>query len=424
MYSYVTAVLKERKMGSPYKTVDVRNMRLSDILDTYLDGWIELANTMVADHFYVDLPSLRRMALPYGLNTFQNWLGQVSTVALPSYDGIPTLNTNKIQYSNGWQAGFKATRCLPGNAAIPAAGTYPYSALRDALVTKDGVNGTALKGKLLATVNGYLHCVSFNAAGMVVLDAGRTLDTGHVNAFGLLDFEAVGRVSTVSLTAQMVTGTALKSKITLKLSKDLRGKSVMLSIGGYLHAMDGSYAIIDALHGVIQIDTPQIDIPRRIQMSMKLMDMSSLGLAVLPGSDNTISVSAVMSNATLRKYLTMSQSFVIIVDTPTLYADKHTVGRTLIPGHYEYHEPATMPLIDDYGRLLEYWGGGGGGDNGSGVPPAYVMRINPREYSRVPIYETAPLEEMDVLVDVTAFDGYDRPLCRLLELGSQSITIT
>lgn len=422
MYSYVTAVLRKRKMGSPYKTVDVRNMLLSDIVDNYFDGWIELSNNLVTEHFFVDLPSLRRMALPYGQNVFQYWLGQVANIALPSYNGTPSIKTSQIIYSNGWQAGFSAQRCLPGNAQVITDGSYPNSSLRDVLVTKSGYNGMQLSGKLLATVNGLLHCTSFNNAGMVILEAGRTLDTGNNNSFGLLDFENIGNVTTVSLTPQMILGTGLSSKITIQLNQNLTNKTAMISMGGFLHAMDGSYTILDEVKGVIQIDTPQIDIPRRIQMTMPLIDLSPLGLAVLPTSNNAVSISAVMSDAVLRKYMCLSQSFIIIVDAPTMYVNKNIVGRTLIPGHYEYHQPSTLPLLDDYGRMLEYWSGGGG-DNGAGRPAPYVMRINPREYSRVPLYETSDLEDIDWLYDVTAADGYDRPLCRLMDLGSQTIVI-
>ena len=423
MYTLVTAVLRKRQMGSPYQTVDVSNMPLSDIVDNYFDGWIELSNSMVTEHFFVDLPSLRRMSLPYGGNVFQHWLGQVASIALPSYEGTPSITEKHIAYSNGWQAGFAAQRCLPGNAQVITDGSYPDSAMRDVLVTKQGFGGPSFAGKLLATVNGLLHCVSFNQAGMVILEAGRTLDTGNSNAFGIIDFEGVGAVSTVSLKPQMILGTGLASKITIKLNQDLTGLTPMLSIGGFLHAMDGSYTILDEVQGVIQIDTPQIDIPRRIQMTMPLIDMSSLGLSVLPASPNAVSISAVMSDAALRAYMCLSQSFVILVNAQTLYTKKHLIGRTLIPGHYEYHKQATLPLLDDYGRLLEYWSGGGE-PTLSGYPPVWALEINPREYSRVSIMETSELEENDALFDVTAADGYDRPLCRLLELGSQTITIT
>ncbi len=136
MYIYVTAMLKERGANSQYQTVDVRQMRLDQILARYLDGWIELENTLIQDHFFVSIPMLRRFAVPYGGNTFNTWLGQVNNIALPSFDATPSIESKDVIYSDGFLAQFHAKRVRPFSAA--AGDDHPEPLLRAIQVTKVG----------------------------------------------------------------------------------------------------------------------------------------------------------------------------------------------------------------------------------------------------------------------------------------------
>ena len=70
MYVYIKAVLREGAPNSQYREVDIRQLRLDEILKRFNDGYIHLVHSNVTSPFYVPINDLRGMELPYGLNKF------------------------------------------------------------------------------------------------------------------------------------------------------------------------------------------------------------------------------------------------------------------------------------------------------------------------------------------------------------------
>lgn len=413
MYSYIKAVLRQRGNNGQYKEVNVRNLRLDQILNQYIDGYIELIHSQVISRFYVPLNDLRSMELPYGNNTFEVWLGQVSTLSLPSYVAPPKYVKHKIAYCDALLAGINMKRVLP--VLNTASANDTPSSMRDILCTKDGFNGDDLKGKFLMTVNGMCHNTGYTRQGFVVFDGAATLDVSKNTTVGIMSFEQIGAIKTISLTEGRLVGEQLKSEMFIKCGESLVGKSVMISIGGYLHACDDAYDVIDEENGVIRINTPKIDIARRIMRCLTRMDLSSLGLSRFEYIDNILVIPEAMSNDILRRYMQLPQSFVIIVDTPHLYVDRIGLSQLPISGYTEYKEEPTLPMVDDYGHLLEYWKGGG----------AYGWSLisNPKEFAKHEFYNTGATETNTTILDAITEDGYDYHHYHLLEIGKQVLML-
>ena len=409
MYVYIKAVLREGAPNSQYREVDIRQLRLDEILKRFNDGYIHLVHSNVTSPFYVPINDLRGMELPYGLNKFEIWLGQVAAIALPTYDEEPIYQTKYVYYSDALQAGFQPTRVFP--TTLDFGPEYPPSLLTDLLMTKDGYNADDLLGKCLFTVNGMLHNVGYGRSGVVVYGGARTIDVSKRNTVGVLSFEEVGTVETVYLDEGKILGGQLRSEIFLKLGKSLRGKSLALSIGGYLHVCDASHAIIDQDNGIVRINTPLLDIQRRMMRCLTRIDLSSLGLTAFDLSDNAIIRSEALNNIILRKYLTLPQSFAIIIDTPHLYAKRNLLAKLPISGYTESATEPLFPLVDSYGHLLEYWRCGNGNQ---------WARISDNEaYYNHELYHTGDTAKQTFITDANDLLGYDYHQYCTLEIGSQ-----
>ncbi len=409
MYVYIKAVLREGAPNSQYREVDIRQLRLSDILKRFVDGYIHLTHSNVTSPFFVPINDLRGMELPYGENPFLIWLGQITTVALPTYDAEPKYVTSMVRYADALLAGFQLKRVQP--ITLESGPNFPPKLLTDLLLTKDGYSGQSLLGKFVVTVNGMLHNVGFGRDGVIAYGGARTIDVSHCNTVGLLSFEEVGKIETVHFDEGKILGGQLRSEIFLKLGKSLRGKSLLLSIGGYLHVCDASHAIIDQDSGVVRINTPLLDIQRRMMRSLTRIDLSSLGLSAFKLSENAVVRSEALNNIMLRKYLTLPQSFAIIVDTPHLYAKRNLLAKLPIAGYCESSYEPTQPLIDNYGHLLEYWKGGSG--------KQWAIISNPREYYRHELYHTGDTQNQTFITDASQLLGYDYHQYHMLEIGSQ-----
>lgn len=409
MYIYVKAVLREGAPNSQYKEVDVRQLRLSDLLKKYVDGYIHLEHSKVISPFFVPINDLRSMELPYGNNPFVTWLGQVATMALPTYDEEPKYETKLVHYADALLAGFNLKRVQPNT--LESGANFPPHLLSDILVTKDGYNGDSLDGKFVTTVNGLLHNTGYVRAGFVAYGGARTLDMSRNTSIGLLSFEAIGRVKTVHLGEGRVLGGQLRSEIFLNLGESIVGKSVALSIGGYLHVSDPSYSIIDPERGIVRINTPLIDIQRRLMRTRTMIDLSELGLTAFDYSENALVRSEAQNNNILRKYLTLPQSFAMIIDVPHIYMKRNLLASLPISGYVESPYDPTQPLIDEYGHVLDYWKGGSGNQ--------WSMLCDPRDVYRHEVYHTGDMDGQSFITDASQILGYEYPQYRMLEIGSQ-----
>lgn len=409
MYIYVKAVLREGAPNSQYKEVDVRQLRLSDILKQYVDGYIQLEHTKVISPFYVPINDLRGMELPYGNNTFVTWLGQVATMALPTYEEEPKYETKYLRYADALLAGFNLKRVQPNS--LESGPNYPPQLLSDILLTKDGYNGDALAGKFVVTVNGLLHNTGYVRSGMVAFGGARTLDISGNTSVGILSFEELGGVKTIHLGEGRVLGGQLRSEIFLNLGESLVGKSVALSIGGYLHVCDPTYSVIDPERGIVRINTPLIDIQRRLVRCLTKIELRELGLTAFEYSQNALINSEIKTNVLLRKYLTLPQSFAMIINTPHLYMKRNLLAKLPISGYIESPNEPTQPLIDDYGHVLDYWK--------AGKDQQWCMLCDPRDMYRHEVYNTGSVEDQSFVTDASQILGYDYTQYRMLEVGSQ-----
>ena len=415
MYLFVNAFLRKRQPNSKYLNVDIRNMFLVDILKNYVDGYIEIESTFLNNRLFVPIQELRLLDLPYGVFTFNTWLAMVSSIGLPSLPEKPVYKNNVVTFMDGRQAGFQSKRIRPvTNESGPQ---HPRSTLTDVQLNLDGNLSQVMYENLLVTFNGFMHCTRVTRQGLVVMGAGKSIDVSNRDIFGALNFEKVGKVTPVKLTPSMILGEVMASEIYIKLGVSLVNRSAFLSIGGFVHIQDETYSIINPEQGIIRINTPKLNVLEKLRLSAGFIDLSSLDLTENPYDPKFFVQEEVMNNQVLTQYLLLPQSFVVVVDTPHLYASREPVGQTPVHGLFEYHKEPVLPLIDSYGLLPEYWKGRG----------AYTLPNEPECWSlQSVVNHYVELRLDDTTGDDTdpSFTGanavaYLKPIYNFLEIGNQ-----
>ena len=128
----------------------------------------------------------------------------------------------------------------------------------------------------------------------------------------------------------------------------------MLSLGGYLitHMSNSFQPVGDNLYKIDIQNYPFID---RIMESKLFLDFSSFGLTTNPNNINHYNKSELISDNFITKYITMSQSFVIVVDNPDIYVDRQFVKKDAFPGRFISYSEPKLPLMTYDNRLPEYW---------------------------------------------------------------------
>lgn len=411
MYALEKAVLRERGINKIWASVDISNMTLPQIFKQYHSGYIVLSATTLDHLQYVDLNTLKQGKYTITTQTFTVWLQTLGNTKLPATQIEPKFTENRVGYIDAWQGGYAIQRVYPPTG-LPS-DTRPDSELTDALLYKPGLANSYLKDALV-TVNGYLHRCAVTRNGLQIQGAGKTLDLCQDNRVGLLSFKKVGGYKIVGLTDDMIhraeESLPLYRSAYAKLNIDLDGKSVLMSIGGYLTSV--GFDVINPSDGLISINIPDLNVHKRITESLDKIDLSSLGLYIPDNLVHSVSVAQCIDDTTLRKYLTLSQTFFIVIDTPSLSVDYIPVENPNLFGLYELSYEPTYPLIDSLGRLPEY----------NKMKQGLIWTIRSGElYYRDYNFESSTLKHMDRSPRPVLPDGYHKEIGHLLEIRSMEL---
>lgn len=360
MYSYISSWVKPSRYNTPYSDVNLNDMLLSDILRDFNDGYIVLSNTGLSRPVYLDIHNLRRDKVPINLTkTLRGWLQSIDDLTLMASSTMPTYSTEQVLSRDATLAGFKIDLCEPNKDANTGASVGNKTNL---FITNPLGRHNVLQTRVLTTVNGFLHLNRPYSTGIQVYDGGKSMLHAKSNNVGLISFEKIGDVQQIPIKAEHLhrytPATPFNTTVMLDLDVSLVGKSIILSLGGYMFVAPSFTKIANDESGLLEINLSKIDIPLKLLKSYEFIDLSDAGI-VEADPDNLsfgkIRISEVMSDVAIRKWLTLPQSFVIVVDTPVLTLERIPTQRTGLYGVFETHENPYLPLMDHYGRLPEYW---------------------------------------------------------------------
>ena len=227
-----------------------------------------------------------------------------------------------------------------------------------ARLTRDDTDYNEFYNNCLVSVNGYYHLLDTDGInGVMVLDAFRTLNVSRQNQMGILSFKQFGGIKRYPITDSMITSYLDDSPevgtVRLNLPFDIASKSVIFCLGGYLRFVDNTniLQISDSVFKINFNNMPMLDI---YYESKKYIDLSSLPLEYTIFNQDQISVNQLRSAENLKAYLKLSQSFIIVIDTPTIATTKQHVKKTGIPGMYIAYTKPELPLVVGNGRHAEY----------------------------------------------------------------------
>lgn len=359
MYSLVTAVLLKKGPNQAPKQVDISQVLVSSLFFDYISGYVVLKHPSLIGEQIVDLKVIKsaKVALPTADITFSTWLGAFPNTVFPVLVSEPEYSVGEVKYNDAWRSGYQSS-AIHESAAEPNG--YPISDKKDGYLYKQGVSLSDLKNYALTFVNGYLHVSSDYNQGLRVKDMLNTMRIGKNNHVGLLSFKDVGKIQQIPINPDMLfkQSEALSyfEETIVDLGIDLTNKSVLVSIGGYLNTYPGVMNVFNKALGLVRLDLSRIDLVSRVLRDKDQIDLSSLNLTTSAFNDSCLDVISLKNDATISAYLSLPQSFFIIVDTNHLltlkeqYAAKYgTIGEFIYP------ELIKQPIIDSTGRLSHYW---------------------------------------------------------------------
>lgn len=404
MYKLVSTFLKPKGISNTYQNIDISLMTVGFIQDNFLDGYIELSNINLDDNVFLTIQDFRQINLPYRLDqTFEYWLSFIGNKTILNVtETRPNYVSAIVKARNAMQSDFKIKYV---DRRYDPDKPMAIGAQNDLYLSKPYVDKQILQRRMLTTVNGYLHPTVPYQDGVAIVGGGSLVKTiGDINV-GILSFASVGDLTMKAITNDNLFsykgGIPLSEKCIVSLDTSLIGKSVIVVIAGYPIVGSDIVSIASDEQGILNINTRRFDIVTHLNRQLGKINLESLG--ILNNGDihslRPMSKQAILSDLITRKYLTLPQSFVIIVDTPELTIERIPVVSSGIRDvHINLSEP-NLPIIDSYGRIVEYW-----------VSPennVYSI-ITANDYYKTFNYETVETNSIDTHNLVMPVGGYQQ----------------
>lgn len=354
MYDLVSAIAKPLNGDGHWREVTIGDMALSVVFSTYARIIATLSNPFLASPVAVDLASIRPLVGGQDL-TLNQFLQQNGDNTLPALDVTPVIAPRYAKYADAFHAGYKVAPIHPTaapDAQLPLAEkTYLY-------LTRPDTDYQLFYKSCLVNVNGFFHLTDASTEGIYIVDGNKSAMRSHHNQIGICSFRELGTIRSISIKPEMVykqnPDEHFKDRAYVDLGEDVSDKTVMLVLGGYLHVLDKkTFYRVSA--SAFAIDFGNLSLLDRYYESRKYLDFSSLPLSTTDRNDSQVSVQEFFSDANLLAYLTLSQSFFVVLDNSDIFVDHLPIKKTPFPDMFVSHYRPTYPLVVGVGKVANYW---------------------------------------------------------------------
>lgn len=357
MYSLVSAIAKNVEDDTRWHNVNIGDVPLHDILQNYSKITATLSNQFLDHNVSFDLENIR-VQYAGSTTTFNQFLLDNGGQALVTSDELPVINTRYVKYADAVHANYKMTPMAAGmspDAVLPpSAKTWLHVKKK----TSQAFDYHLMYRSVLAVVNGFIHATDADDAAFYVQEADKSRQMSGCNMLGFMSFKGIGELSFIPIKPEMVykqnPAQQYRYQCFVDTQQDLTEKTVMLVLGGYLHVLDED-SFFRVSDSAFCINFNKIPLLYRYYESKKYIDLSSMKIETSSFNDSQIGISEVFSDDAILAYVTLSQSFIVVLDNPDIFMDKLPLKTAPGNGNYVTADKPVYPMIAGTGKLVNYW---------------------------------------------------------------------
>lgn len=359
MYITTSAIVKSRGFSGRWETLDLSNTVLNTLWVTYARIYLILTNQYSPVDLCLDMSLVVDEMTKVNPNlTVSQWLNGLGNASLPTTTVIPKLEFGHVRYRDAIAAGYKHD--LLHRSVHPSV-PIPSGTKQDVSLVKHGIDYSEFEKYCLTTINGFFHRCVGNADNVQILDAGTSLQFGNDNHVGILSFLDIGELDIIPITTSMVSSATpagtLGNSVNLKIPEEheVGDKTILVSIGGYLHYVGKLIKYVG--NGILQVDIGNFGLESRFYDMQNKIDISSMTqhLPKKNGSFNQVALSELYADPVILALLTLSQSFIVLVDNTDIFIEHEELEQTFTPGLYLTRTKPDYPVVFNKGSLYSYW---------------------------------------------------------------------
>lgn len=358
MYQYNSCLVLSRTTGAQWEQKNLSTILVNSIFLVYRSVYLTLKVVETGETIYADFMAEQNEYFAYQGNLSQ-WLTHIGNKTLTTVSTLPNAAIKYARYADACQQNYSVSI---GKMGMNYPTGYPVSELSDLkLRHKDSnVSSVVLDNYCLTTVNGLIHNtsrLSNDENELWIKDGAMTLLKNTISHVGLLSFLDIGKIKKYNISKLNIqpseANTSLSNGVYFTIPENIGNKAFFLVLGGYLVFPQTQvfWRLNDHLFALKLQRLPYID---RIYETSRLTDIKTLQAGV-PNFEGLLNNILLWSDNVIRNYMTMSQSFLVTVETETLKTEKINLRHTTVPGRFSTQNWPVDPLMVSHGRLAEYW---------------------------------------------------------------------
>lgn len=355
MYYYVTAHAVSKVAQSKWQSgLDLSNTQLKDIFAMYRKVYLELGNDFITGNVFFDLENIRTTHSTSYLKVNQ-YLVEQGNNTLATIDTLPSFDTKYALYSDAFRAGYKVDLMKLGVSYDTPLPVTEKTSLR---LTRPDTDMMIFNESCIVSVNGFWHNIAQDGDSIIVIDGAKSMHKSRQNQIGIYSFRQLGKITRVPITESMIykedTLSTLYEKTYINIGQSVDDKVAILVLGGYLVLPDRK-AFYQTGAGTFALNMERLPYFDRFFEANPYIDLSNLGLSATNQNPSQVDTRQLMSDEVLKKYYTLSQSYVILLDSASFFSNRIQIRKSKLPGMFTAYKEPVYPLVVANGRVAEYW---------------------------------------------------------------------
>lgn len=356
MYKYEKSLVINKNLGSKWENVNISESKLIDIFLIYRKAYVTLSNYYLEEPIVVDLDTIRVEYVNSDL-TLNEFLLHIGNRTLIASLVNPNIVTNYAIFSDAFRVGYKIE---PQNINASSNANLPFSEKTSLRInrTNPPTDMKVFFDHCLVSINGYFHRTDTDNEFVYALNATESLFKSKQNQIGILSFLNIGKIEQVGITTDMISKqtspVGMRGKTFIKLNKDITNKTVMLVLGGYLLFVDNK-SFFQINDDTFALNFNEMPLLERYFESNPYMNLKHLGLPESSDNISLVNVEEFFSDEVLTKYLTLNQTFFVVLDSPSIFTNKIYLRSSNLPGMFTAYKEPKYPFFVNNGRIAEYW---------------------------------------------------------------------
>lgn len=355
MYSLKSGFCLPKTTNSRWATVDVAHRSVQSLFVDFTKCYLTIYSDVLEKDIIVDMDQFRTGYSSFE-GTIEEFLEALGDNTIETVESLPTDKIGYLHYSDARQAGYHIDTARAG---FIDPNEMPGAAMDDLVMVhyKNQVDMKEVMENCLITVNGFFHRTSYIGDRFYVINGNKSAIVADRKNAGIHSYLNIGKIQQhdidISTIRQRDDDVKMKDKLWFKLPEEIGNKPFFLILGGYLVPCEEGILYEDGSGGCIfhMGKIPYLD---RLFESSNFIDLSSLELNKTEISKRAIHEPTAMSDEGVIRYFSLSQTFLVSVDTSWLKFEKRIIRHRSYPNALTMMAEPKQPLMAGHGRMTEY----------------------------------------------------------------------